>query len=85
MPIHTKLLLTPYSPNPEAEHRRFWAAKLTRPIDDPITPIPDDADDEKPCHIFCEHCGKSCEHRRKIYKHRKNFRDGRTSFTGVNL
>ena len=59
------------SPNPEAEHRRFWSVKLTRPIDDPfwnkhrpgdrwnckcsleatdepITPIPDDADDEKP-------------------------------------
>ena len=24
------------SPNPEAEHRRFWAMKLTRPIDDPF-------------------------------------------------
>ena len=59
------------SPNPEAEHKRFWEKKLTRPIDDPfwnkhrpgdrwnckcsleatddpITPIPDDADDEKP-------------------------------------
>ena len=59
------------SPNPEAEHKRFWSVKLTRPIDDPfwnkhrpgdrwnckcsleatdepITPIPDDADDEKP-------------------------------------
>ena len=59
------------SSNPEAEHKRFWSVKLTRPIDDPfwnkhrpgdrwnckcsleatdepITPIPDDADDEKP-------------------------------------
>ena len=59
------------SPNPEAEHKRFWAMKLTRPIDDPfwnkhrpgdrwnckcsleatdepITDLPDDADDEKP-------------------------------------
>ena len=59
------------SPNPEAEHKRFWSVKLTRPIDDPfwnkhrpgdrwnckcsleatdepITPIPGDADDEKP-------------------------------------
>lgn len=24
------------SPNPEAEHRRFWSVKLTRPIDDPF-------------------------------------------------
>ncbi len=24
------------SPNPEAEHKRFWSAKLTRPIDDPF-------------------------------------------------
>lgn len=24
------------SPNPEAEHKRFWSVKLTRPIDDPF-------------------------------------------------
>ena len=59
------------SPNPEAEHKRFWEKKLTRPIDDPfwnkhrpgdrwnckcsleatdepITDLPDDADEEKP-------------------------------------